>query len=277
MIQEVMDEDAVANRTAESSPPALQASAQALTKFLENKGPININLKLRLKKIFDKIEFLIKLSSPQHDEPLSEDSVFHPNPVFLREDPVVSHVRTFSPIELVCASVLIAYHMEQRSDGELLDDVKNLRRYLRLNHKDLRINPQCWNTAWAFIGTIGTGEEPPAAHIATITNEKPAKKASKKVAIKVTKSKAGSRTKPKAKGREAAKAKPTKRDSKERSASISSLSSLSSNDERIRYSSPLFPGMVAKGLQEVETRHITTTESLFTEEQPLTKKQKTSY
>lgn len=274
-----MDEDAVANRTPESPPPALQASAQALTKFLENKQPIDINLKLRLKRIFDKIEFLIKLSSPQLNEPLSEDSVFHPNPVFLRKDSTVSHVRTFSPIELVCAAVLIAYHMEQRSDEELLDDVKKLRRYLRLNHRDLRINPQCWNTAWALIGTIGTGKEPSAAPSAPVPSEKPAKRAPKGAAPKVTKPKATSRAKPKAKGRQIAqapKAKPTKRDSKERSSSVSTLSSLSSDDERMGGSSPFFPGIIPNGLQQVETTRATTTESLIIEKQPLSKKRKTS-
>ena len=270
MIHEVMDDEAAARRTAKSPPPALQASAQALTKFLENKDPININVKLKLKTIFDKIEFLIKLSSPVEGA-LNEDSVFHPNPLFLRTDPSVSHVRTFSPIELVCTSILIAYQMEKRSDEELLDDIKNLRRFMRIKHKDLRVNPQCWNTAWTLISTIGTDREPDAVIKAPSANGKPTRKVFKKVAPQARKGKGTAGIKrPKPKDRRTAKIpkpKPAKR--RESSSSLSTTFSVSDdNHDDDDDDGPVFPGMMPHGFRSVETAS--------SMEEPAAKKQKTS-
>lgn len=41
--------------------------------------------------------------------------------------------------------------MDSRSDPELIDDVKAMRYYLRIKHKDLRVNAQCWVTVWEFV------------------------------------------------------------------------------------------------------------------------------
>ena len=41
--------------------------------------------------------------------------------------------------------------MDSRTDEELLADIKEMRRYLRAEHKDLRVNAQCWATSWEYI------------------------------------------------------------------------------------------------------------------------------
>ena len=81
---------------------------------------------------------------------MNHNSVFDPAPDFLRAARIV-HVRTFSPLELVVTAILVAVHMDHRTNEQLLEDVKEMRLFLRKKHKDLRVNAQCWNTAWSFI------------------------------------------------------------------------------------------------------------------------------
>ncbi|TVY31011.1 hypothetical protein LHYA1_G000188 [Lachnellula hyalina] len=148
MIQEVMS-----GKRKRSSAPTLQASPQALLKMLDDKAPIEDVLKLKFKAIFDRYENLVKLSSTQITATrfkVNNNSVFDPAPDFLRA-PGVEHVRTFSPLELIGTAILVSYHMDTRTDQELLEDVKAMRVYLRLNHKDLRVNAQCWVTVWEFV------------------------------------------------------------------------------------------------------------------------------
>lgn len=148
MVQEVN-----AGRRKKASAPTLQASPQALLRVLEDKSPINPLLKLRFKAIFDKIESLVKMSSTQITTTkykINRNSVFDPAPNFLRGEDV-EHVRTFSPLELIATAILVSYHMENRSDAELLEDVKEMRYHLRIKHKDLRVNAQCWVTVWEYI------------------------------------------------------------------------------------------------------------------------------
>ncbi|TVY83145.1 hypothetical protein LSUE1_G002651 [Lachnellula suecica] len=148
MIQEVMS-----GKRKRSSAPTLQASPQALLKVLDDKAPIEDALKLKFKAIFDRYENLVKLSSTQITATrfkINTNSVFDPAPDFLRA-PGVEHVRTFSPLELIGTAILVSVHMETRTDLELLDGVKAMRYYLRQNHKDLRVNAQCWVTVWEFV------------------------------------------------------------------------------------------------------------------------------
>jgi hypothetical protein len=44
--------------------------------------------------------------------------------------------------------------MERSTDEQLLEDIKEMRKFLRIEHKDLRVNAQCWTTAWRFITEI---------------------------------------------------------------------------------------------------------------------------
>jgi len=155
MIQEVMAKNKK-KRPNNKDAPTLQASPQALLRVLDSQGDINPVLKLKLKAIFDRYEGLVKLCSVQVTATkfkVKMNTVFDPNPRFLR-DSGVNHVRTFSPLELVVTAVLVAVHMDHRTDEQLLDDVKAMRLYLRVEHKDLRVNAQCWATAWFFITEI---------------------------------------------------------------------------------------------------------------------------
>lgn len=136
-----------------SSAPTLQASPQALLKVLDDKAPIDDVLKLKFKSIFDRYENLVKLSSTQVTATrfkINNNSVFDPAPDFLRA-PGVEHVRTFSPLELIGTAILVSCHMDTRSDQDLLEDVKAMRFFLRVKHKDLRVNAQCWVTVWEFV------------------------------------------------------------------------------------------------------------------------------
>jgi hypothetical protein len=254
MVQEVR-----ADRTGRPVMPILQASAQALNKLLEDKEPINPVLKLIFKTIFDKIETLVKLSSTQLTATkykLNKNSVFDPAPDFLREE-VVSHVRTFSPVELICTAVLVSYHMESRTNEELLGDVKNLRHRLRVRHKDLRVNTECWRTAWDFISKVGTDAEV-VDYIPPPRRRKTVKKSSKRP-TKAIKSKPSSRKKkpqrsnPRTNPRAKIPQKPSKAKKANRylsSASSSELSSAPSSDSESSdeftsgISSPLFPNIL---------------------------------
>ena len=153
MVQEIMS-----SRRKGTLVPTLQASPQALTRMLEEKEPINPALKLKLKTVFDRYEELVKLSSTRITTTryrVNADSAFDPAPSFLRGDGF-DHVRTFSPLELITSALLVCHHMAVRTDSQLLDDVKEMRRHLRVKHKDLRVNAQCWTTAWEFIVRIKT-------------------------------------------------------------------------------------------------------------------------
>ena len=149
MVQEVN----AGTRRRRTTAPTLQASPQSLIRVLEDKSPINPLLKLRFKAIFDKFEALVKMSSTRITTTrykINRNSVFDPAPDFLRGEDV-EHVRTFSPLELIATAILVSYHMDNQSDAELLEDVKELRHHLRVRHKDLRVNAQCWLTVWDFI------------------------------------------------------------------------------------------------------------------------------
>jgi len=157
MIQEVLAGSGRKKKAATSSSttPTLQASPQALNRLLDDKGHINPVLKLKIKDIFDRYEGLIKHSSSQVTATrwkVNANSVFDPAPEFLR-NAGITHVRTFSPLELVVTAILVAVHKDHRTDEQLLEDVREMRKYLRINHKDLRVNAQCWITAWKFITT----------------------------------------------------------------------------------------------------------------------------
>ncbi|OWP02851.1 hypothetical protein B2J93_1305 [Marssonina coronariae] len=116
-------------------------------------------LQARLEAIFGRYEHLIKLSSTQITATrfkVNSNSVFDPAPKYLRAANT-NNVRTFSPLELVVTAILVATHMDHRSEEQLLEDVKELRTWLRRKHKDLRVNAQCWAMAWSFI-TMSPGQ-----------------------------------------------------------------------------------------------------------------------
>ncbi|CZR51618.1 uncharacterized protein PAC_01495 [Phialocephala subalpina] len=135
--------------------PTLQASPQALAKVLEDKKPIDPEIKAKMKSVFDRYETLVKMSSTKITTTrykVKPNSVFDPAPEYLR-NANVNWVRTFSPLELIVTAVLVHVHQDHRSDEELLEDVRAMRQFLRTYHKDLRVNSQCWAISWTFITT----------------------------------------------------------------------------------------------------------------------------
>jgi hypothetical protein len=156
MVQEVMAKSSKKKSRNARDAPTLQASPQALIRVLDDQGDISPALKLKMKAIFDRYENLVKLCSVQYTATkfkVKLNTVFYAAPKFLT-DAGVNHVRTFSPLELVVTAILIAVHMDYRSDAQLLDDIKAMRQYLRIEHKDLRVNAQCWGTSWYYITEI---------------------------------------------------------------------------------------------------------------------------
>ncbi|KAL3418826.1 hypothetical protein PVAG01_09047 [Phlyctema vagabunda] len=149
MIQEVM----FRAEDGRKGIPTLQSSPQSLNKVLEDKKPISETLKARFKEVFDRFQSLVKSSSTQTESgtwKVNQDTPFDPAPLFLKEE-AVNHVKTYSPLELMATGILIAKHMKTRGDELLLGDIREMRHYLREKHKDLRVNAQCWVSAWEFL------------------------------------------------------------------------------------------------------------------------------
>ncbi|KAG9248631.1 hypothetical protein BJ878DRAFT_562546 [Calycina marina] len=130
--------------------PSFKATPQALEGMLEDKMPINTELRARFKEIFDRFETLVKdcceqLTATKYK--VKVNSIFDATPEFLDN----TMIFIFSPIEIVGTAVLVAYHMANRTDAELLCGIKHLRRHLRANFDDLRLNNRCWKAIWEFI------------------------------------------------------------------------------------------------------------------------------
>jgi len=153
MIQEVMAGRKRKGASLKRDAPTLQASPQALLRVLDDNKPVSDALKLQFKAVFDRYEELVKICSNQATRTrwkVKMNTVFDPAPDYLT-DANVGHVRTFSPLEFIVTAILIFVHLEHRTAKELLADVKEMRRYLRFHHKDLRVNAQCWGTSWTYI------------------------------------------------------------------------------------------------------------------------------
>jgi hypothetical protein len=137
------------------SKPTLQASQLVLTRILEDKAPIDEELKRLFRAIFDKFAELVEMSSTELSNSrrkINRDSAFDPTPLWLR-DKEVDHGKSFSPIELIATAVLITIHMEKQTNKELLEDIIWMRHYLRTRANDLRVNIPCWRIVWEFVST----------------------------------------------------------------------------------------------------------------------------
>jgi hypothetical protein len=143
------------NREGVGQTPTLQASPQVLTRLLLDDQSLSEAVKAKFKEVFDKFQELVSLSSRKSHTTkfgykIIPNSAFDPAPDYLRERSV-GHVKTFSPLELVATAILLSVHADSRTTGMLVGDIKEMRIYLRRAHKDLRLNPACWATAWQFI------------------------------------------------------------------------------------------------------------------------------
>lgn len=143
------------NREGVGQNPTLQASPQVLTRLLHDDHSLSEAVKARFKEVFDKFQEIVNLSSQRSPNSrlgykIISNSAFDPAPDFLRERGV-GHVKTFSPLELLATAILLLVHGDERTNGMLVGDIKEMRIYLRRAHKDLRLNPACWATVWKFI------------------------------------------------------------------------------------------------------------------------------
>lgn len=59
--------------------------------------------------------------------------------------------KAFSLLELIAVCCLLSQKGAERTRDTLRGDILHLRRFLRANHSDLRLNDVCWDSAWSFI------------------------------------------------------------------------------------------------------------------------------
>jgi hypothetical protein len=165
------------NRDGSDSNITLQASPQSLNRLLLDEESLTETVKAKFKQVFDKYQELVDLcTKPSATLKLGfkviPNSAFDPAPDFLVEEKV-GHVKTFSPLELVATAILVSVHGRSRKVETLINDIKKMRYYLREAHKDLRLNNQCWATAWQFIDaelTKPCGNEVSAPNAGSTTN-----------------------------------------------------------------------------------------------------------
>jgi hypothetical protein len=116
--------------------PVGKYTPQVLTELILDQKKITEDVKSKMKGTFTKFQELVDASIEPSDKAkdgykVTRNSAFDPAADFLSANGL-GHVRTFSPLELI----------------------KELRHYLRENHKDLRLSSGCWNTAWDFIEIV---------------------------------------------------------------------------------------------------------------------------
>ncbi|KAL5353294.1 hypothetical protein ACLOAV_001330 [Pseudogymnoascus australis] len=156
-IMEVMSPSADKKKNKEGAGwrPNYQASPSNLTKLLMDTPSLNESVKKKFKRVFDKYAELIEsCSSPDKHSPtgftIKKDSCFAAAPVGL-SNRGVTHVKTFSPLEVVATAILLLRHMDERTNKMLEGDIMEMRVYLRQKNKDLRLNNTCWADAYQYI------------------------------------------------------------------------------------------------------------------------------
>ncbi|KFY35556.1 hypothetical protein V494_05816 [Pseudogymnoascus sp. VKM F-4513 (FW-928)] len=143
------------NREGTGWKPNYQATPSNLTKLLMDSPSLNESVKRKFKRVFDRYAQLIEsCSTPDSHSPtgftINQDSCFAPAPAGLRNRGV-THVKTFSPLEVVATAILLLKHMDDRTNKMLEGDIMEMRVYLRQKNKDLRLNTTCWNDCYQFI------------------------------------------------------------------------------------------------------------------------------
>lgn len=156
-IMEVMSPSADKKKSKEGAgwKPNYQATPSNLTKLLMDSPSLNESVKRIFKNVFDKYAELIEsCSKPDKNSPtgftIKPDSCFAPAPADLRNRGV-THVKTFSPLEVVATAILLLRHMDDRTNKMLEGDIMEMRVYLRQKNKDLRLNNVCWADAYQYI------------------------------------------------------------------------------------------------------------------------------
>jgi hypothetical protein len=131
-----------------SKMPRLRADAPTLIRFVQNKNPDGLNPGTRaiMRRVFTTFTELYE-ESDEYDVkwPFKKTGWATTN--------------SFSPLDLLGVAVLIYEHGETRSHEMLLEDIYEMRLFLRSHHKDLRLNSKCWATIWGFIQDLGTSRD----------------------------------------------------------------------------------------------------------------------
>ncbi|MCJ1297701.1 hypothetical protein MMC08_000489 [Hypocenomyce scalaris] len=118
--------------TAADGVPRLQHTIPSLEKFSKNQGSLSTKTKSHLREVFTLFNELVE-----------EDATTFGDRGYTR-------VKTFAPIELVAVAVMLSQY-KKRPKGMLRGDIATLRAHLRSKHEDLRMNGNCWASAWEYI------------------------------------------------------------------------------------------------------------------------------
>ena len=121
--------------TASNGVPKLKGSMPALDKFCQSDKTLTTKTQSDLRAVFMLFDRLIK-KSPE---------------TFTGEG--FTRVKTFAPLELVAVCVLLSQKGD-RPEGMLVGDIRALREELRHKHVDLRLNEDCWKSAWEYIDNL---------------------------------------------------------------------------------------------------------------------------
>ncbi|SLM40519.1 Domain of unknown function DUF262 [Lasallia pustulata] len=121
--------------TAMDGVPRLQHTIPSLERFSRNQDSLNTKTKSHLRDVFTLFNELVE-----------EDATTFGDRGYTR-------VKTFAPIELVAVAVLLSQH-RKRPKGMLQGDIATLRDHLRSRHEDLRMNGNCWASAWEYIDNV---------------------------------------------------------------------------------------------------------------------------
>ena len=115
--------------------PRIQHTIPSLERFSRNQDSLNTKTKSHLREVFTLFNELVE-----------EDPTTFGDRGYTR-------VKTFAPIELVAVAVLLSQH-KKRPKGMLRGDIATLRDHLRSRHEDLRMNGNCWASAWEYIDNL---------------------------------------------------------------------------------------------------------------------------
>jgi hypothetical protein len=128
----------VQHPTAPNGVPMLRTNHTHLPKLLENKSAVDDGIKSHLASVWNTFQDLIELD---------------PN-TFTNADKQLRGVQTFAPVEMVGVTILISVYSESRNNRLLIGDIKMLRKALRENFADLRLNIPVWKFIWDFIDKL---------------------------------------------------------------------------------------------------------------------------
>lgn len=134
--------------------PGFAMTPAKLTNLIKNDALLTEKMKRIYKNVFEKFQELLDAclirDGSKEGYQIDNNSCFGKSPESIREAGLY-HVKTFSPLEVLCTAILIHMHSNERNNNLLMGDIMDMRIVLRENHKDLRLNTACWASAWNYI------------------------------------------------------------------------------------------------------------------------------